>query len=43
VDEPSAETRRRVRLTSPPLAFIGGLLGLAAIIAAIVIVVWVLA
>jgi hypothetical protein len=42
VDEPSAETRRRVRLTSPPLAFIGGLLLLAAIVAAIIIVIWAL-
>jgi hypothetical protein len=42
VDEPSAETRRRVRLTSPPLAFIGGLLMLAAIVAAIIIVIWAL-
>jgi hypothetical protein len=29
-----------VRLSSPPIAFIGGLLLLAALIAAIIIVVW---
>jgi hypothetical protein len=40
VDEPSAETRRRLRLTSPPLAFIGGLLVLAAILAAVIVVIW---
>ncbi len=42
MDEPRAETRRRVRLTSPPIAFIGGLLLLAALIAAIIIVIWAL-
>lgn len=40
MDEPRAETRRRLRLTSPPIAFIGGLLLLAALIAAIILVVW---
>jgi len=42
VDERSAETRRRLRLTSPPIAFIGGLLLLAALIAAVIIVIWAL-
>ena len=42
VEEQSAETKRRVRLSSPPIAFVGGLLLLAALIAAIIIVVWAL-
>jgi hypothetical protein len=42
VEERSPETRRRLRLFSPPLAFIGGLLLLAALVAAIIIVIWAL-
>ena len=40
MEEPSAEAKRRVRLSSPPIAFVGGLLLLAALIAAIIVVVW---
>ncbi len=42
MEEQSAESKRRVRLSSPPIAFVGGLLLLAALIAAIIIVVWAL-
>jgi hypothetical protein len=42
VEEQSAESKRRMRLSSPPIAFVGGLLLLAALIAAIIIVVWAL-
>ena len=40
VEERSAEERRRLRLSSPPVAFIGGLLVLAAIVAAVILVIW---
>ena len=41
MEERSPEARRRVRLSSPPIAFIGGILLLAAVIAAIILVIWV--
>ncbi len=41
MEERSPETRRRVRLASPPLAFVGGILALAAIIMAVLLVIWV--
>ncbi len=38
--EPSRETRRRLRITSPPIAFVGGILLLAVLLTAIILVVW---
>ncbi|MDQ4081404.1 MAG: hypothetical protein M3123_00700 [Actinomycetota bacterium] len=38
--EPSRETRRRLRLSSPPIAFVGGILLLAVLLTAIILVVW---
>ena len=43
MDERAPETKRRARLASPPLAFIGVILGLAAIVTAILIIVYVVA
>ncbi|MBA2615252.1 MAG: hypothetical protein H0U90_05640 [Actinobacteria bacterium] len=40
MEERGPETRRRMRLSSPPVAFIGGLLLLAALIAAIILVIY---
>ncbi len=40
MEERSPEARRRMRLASGPLAFVGGLLLIAALIAAIIVVVW---
>jgi hypothetical protein len=37
------ETRRRVRRWSGPVLFIGGLLVMAAVVAAIILVVWAIA
>ena len=42
VDEQSPETRRRVRLNSPPIAFVGGILLLAVLLTAIILVIWAL-
>jgi hypothetical protein len=38
----SPETRRRLRLGSPPLAFLGVILGLAVVVTAILILIYVL-
>jgi hypothetical protein len=40
VDEPGPETRRRIRLNSPPIAFVGGILLLAVLLTAIILVIW---
>ena len=40
MDERSPETKRRMRLSSPPIAFIGGLLLLAALLAAVILVIY---
>jgi len=40
MDEQSPETRRRLRRSGPPIAFIGGLLLLAALIAVIILVIY---
>jgi hypothetical protein len=38
--EQSPETRRRLRLSSPPVAFIGGILLLAVLLTAIIVIIW---
>ena len=38
--EQRPETRRRVRLNSPPIAFIGGILLLAVVLTAIIVIIW---
>ncbi len=43
MEEGRAETRRRVRRWSGPILFIGGLLVIAAVVAAIILVVWAIA
>jgi hypothetical protein len=42
IDEQSPETRRRMRLNSPPIAFVGGILLLAVLLTAIILVIWAL-
>ena len=41
MEERRPETRRRARLVSPPLAFIGLILGIAAVVIAVLIVLYV--
>ncbi len=36
----SPETRRRIRLSSPPIAFVGGILVLAVLVTAVILVIW---
>jgi hypothetical protein len=43
MEERRPETRRRVRRWSGPVLFIGGLLVIAAVVAAIILVVWAIA
>ena len=40
MEERSPETRRRLRLNSAPIAFVGGILLLAVLLTAIILVVW---
>ncbi|MBA2536951.1 MAG: hypothetical protein H0V20_05895 [Actinobacteria bacterium] len=40
MEEQSPETRRRLRLNSPPIAFVGGILLLAVLLTAIILVIW---
>ena len=43
MDERAPETRRRARLTTPSLAFVGAILGIAVVVIAILIVVYIVA
>ena len=40
MEERAPETRRRARLASPPVAFIGGILGIATLVIVILLVVY---
>ena len=40
MEERSPETRRRIRLASPPVLFVGGILAIAALVTAVILVIW---